>query len=131
MNRENLNPDTMAKSHLYTQIVKPARNSQLIFISGQTAIDREGQIVGKDDFEKQAIQVFENIRAALNSVGATFSNLVKITTYLTAIQNREMLGKVRSRYFDQNNLPTSTLVEVKSLAHQDYLIEIEAVAAVA
>jgi reactive intermediate/imine deaminase len=100
---------------------------KLLFIAGQTAVDEKGNIVGKGDIEAQASRVLENITAVLNEVGGSFGDIVKTTTYITDIKYREGLNKVRRRYFEKDP-PTSTLVVVKGLAHEDYLVEIEAIA---
>ncbi len=101
---------------------------KLLFIAGQTASDKNGNVVGKGDIEAQAKQVFQNIEAVLKEVGATTENLVMTTTYITDIKYREGYGRVRSQYY-KGTPPTSTLVVVKGLANPDYLIEIACVAA--
>ena len=68
---------------------------RLLFIAGQTAADRDGNVVGKDDAEKQAEQVFANLGAVLAAAGASFDSLVSTTTYLTDIKYREAYNKVR------------------------------------
>jgi 2-iminobutanoate/2-iminopropanoate deaminase len=100
---------------------------KLLFIAGQTAVDRAGNVVGKGDIEKQAEQVFENLTAVLNAAGGSFKNLVMTTTYITDIKHREGYNKVRLKYY-QNSHPTSTLVVVKGLASKDYMIEISGIA---
>ena len=101
---------------------------KMLFIAGQTASDKNGNVVGKGDIEAQAKQVFQNIEAVLKEVGATTENLVMTTTYITDIKYREGYGRVRGQYY-KGNPPTSTLVVVKGLANPDYLIEIACVAA--
>lgn len=100
---------------------------RLLFIAGQTAVDREGTLVGKGDIETQAAQVFENLGAVLEAAGGSFDNLVMTTTYLTDIQHREVYNAVRRKYY-RNNQPTSTLVVVRALAHEDLMIEIDGIA---
>ena len=102
---------------------------RLLFIAGQTAVDREGNLVGKGDAEKQAEQVFENLGAVLQAAGASFDNLVMTTTYLTDIKHREAYNKVRLKYY-ANTQPTSTLVVVKALGGEDFLIEIDGIAVI-
>ena len=65
---------------------------KMLFIAGQTASDRNGNVVGKADIEAQAKQVFENIQAVLNEVGASLEDLVMTTTYITDIKYREGYG---------------------------------------
>ncbi len=110
----------------YTQalLTKPGR---ILFIAGQTATDKTGNVVGKGDIEAQAKQVFENLKAVLKEAGGSFDNLVKTTTYITDRKHREGYNRVRLNYYKKNS-PTSTLVVVKGLAHKDYMIEVEAIA---
>ena len=74
MIKESINPDTVAKPGGYTHVVKLTEFDNLVFISGQVARGVEGNLVGKNDVEKQLRQVFDNLRNALASVGATFEN---------------------------------------------------------
>ncbi len=100
----------------------------MLFIAGQTASDKNGNVVGKGDIEAQAKQVFENIQAVLKEVGGSLDNLVMTTTYITDIKYREGLGRVRNQFY-KGTPPTSTLVVVSGLANPDYMIEIASVAA--
>lgn len=100
---------------------------KLIFIAGQTASDKNGNIVGKGDIEAQTHQVFKNLSAVLKEAGGSLDNLVMTTTYITDRKYREGYNRVRMEYYKKNS-PTSTLVIVTGLAHPDYLIEIAGVA---
>jgi 2-iminobutanoate/2-iminopropanoate deaminase len=102
---------------------------RLLFIAGQTAIDRTGAVVGKGDIERQAEQVFANVGAVLAAAGASFDHLVATTTYLTDIAYREAFQRVRRRYFTVDP-PTSTLVVVRNLANEEFLIEIAGIAVI-
>ncbi len=113
----------------YSQVVRVS-SKELIFISGQTALDSSGKLVGKGDFQAQAEKVFQNLQAALKAEGATFDNVVKLNTYVIDMdKSRPILQGVRSKHI-QKEPPASTLVGVTRLADPDYLIEIEAVAAI-
>jgi enamine deaminase RidA (YjgF/YER057c/UK114 family) len=103
---------------------------RLLFIAGQTAVDASGAVVGKGDIEKQAEQVFENVGAVLREAGASFEHLVMTTTYLTDISQRAAFQRVRTKYFNADWPPTSTLVVVRSLANADLLIEIAGIAVI-
>ncbi len=105
-------------------LTKPGR---LLFIAGQTATDKDGNVVGKGDIEAQAHQVFKNLGAVLKDAGGSFDNLVMTTTYITDISYREGYNRVRMQYYKKTS-PTSTLVVVKGLAREEYLIEISAIA---
>ncbi|MDA1096113.1 MAG: RidA family protein [Chloroflexi bacterium] len=122
---ERIQPDGLNHPTAYTHVV---RVGNLIFLAGQTATDSSGKIVGVGDFDAQADQVYQNMRAALASVGATFKNVVKTTTYLTRPGDIEAYRNARVRHMPAD-LPASTLVFISRLASPDYLIEIEAVAA--
>lgn len=100
---------------------------RLLFIAGQTATDKDGNVVGKGDIEAQTHQVFKNLEAVLKDVGGSLDNLVMTTTYITDIRYREGYNKVRMQYYKKTS-PTSTLVVVKGLAREEYLIEIAGVA---
>lgn len=127
MIRTVIQPDTLKDPRpRYSQGVLTA-GGRLLFIAGQTAADRDGNVVGKGDPEKQAEQVFENLGAVLAAAGGSFDNLVMTTTYLTDASYREAYNKVRSKYY-RHSQPTSTLVVVKALATEDFLIEIDGMA---
>jgi enamine deaminase RidA (YjgF/YER057c/UK114 family) len=99
----------------------------MIFIAGQLARDPQGNVVGKGDMRVQIRQVGENIKAALEAAGASLGDLVKTTTYVTDIEEFFKHVDVRMEYFG-TALPTSTTVEVRRLAHLDFLVEVEALA---
>src|SRR6185437_9604185 len=111
---------------LYTHVVV-AETQKLIFISGQLARDKSGNIVGPRDMRAQVRQVGENLRAALEAAGATLDNLVKTTTFVTDIDEFFRHVGIRHDYLGVA-LPASTTVEVRRLAHPDLMVEIEAVA---
>jgi enamine deaminase RidA (YjgF/YER057c/UK114 family) len=124
------NPSTVSKPGAYTHVVS-AQGSRMVFISGQVAIDAAGNVVGQGDLAAQATQVFENLRACLESAGATFADVTKMTTFIVSYRpaaDRAILGAVRSKYLPAENPPASTLVGVQSLATPDIMIEIEATA---
>ncbi|HWC29790.1 MAG TPA: RidA family protein [Dehalococcoidia bacterium] len=133
MSHEYTNPSAVSKPGAYTHVVT-ATGSRIVFISGQVALDAGGNVVGAGDLEKQATQVFENLKACLASVGATFADVTKMTTFIVSYRpsmDRTILGRVREKYLPAGTLPASTLVGVQSLATPDILIEIEATAVLA
>jgi reactive intermediate/imine deaminase len=109
--------------------VHGVRAGGFLFVAGQVARGRDGQVVGEGDVEAQAAQVLENIQAVLATAGCTLRDVVKVTCYLTDIRHRERVGAVRRRYFGET-LPASTTVEVSNLGERELLIEIDAVALV-
>ncbi len=104
-------------------------DATLLFISGVVAFDSDGRVVGKGDLRAQTIQVMKNLKAILESEGATFDDIVKITNYYIDIDQYPIIAEVRRQYFG-NWMPASTGVEVKKLIHEDLLVEIEAIAVV-
>ena len=104
-----------------------AEGGKLLFVAGQTASDKDGNVVGKGDIEAQTEQVFKNLRAVLEEAGGTLDNLVMTTTYITDRKYREGYNRVRMKQYKHNS-PTSTLVIITGLAHPDYLIEINGIA---
>ena len=102
---------------------------KLLFIAGQTASDKDGNVVGKGDIRAQTEQVYANMKAVLKAAGGTLENLVMTTTYILDREYREGYNEVRRQQFKKNS-PTSTLVIVKGLAHPDYLIEIAGIAVI-
>ena len=112
----------------FSHVVKITSPKTLVFIAGQTASDSSGNVVGKDNFAEQAEQVFKNIEVALASENLTFADVVKVNMYLTDMKYRPQLHEARSRYI-KGVPPASTLVSITGLAHPDYMLEIEVVAA--
>lgn len=122
-----INPSTLATPPGYSHVVEVTRG-RTIFIAGQVALDQSGKIVGPQDFRAQTQQVFENLKAALTAVGTDFTTVVKLNMYVVDISQVPILREVRDRYVNTSNPPASTLVEVRRLAREEFLIEIEAVA---
>jgi enamine deaminase RidA (YjgF/YER057c/UK114 family) len=128
----------MPFSTISTPQAKPVANykmatrmegGRLLYISGQVAWDSGGNIVGKGDVRAQARQAFANFRGVLQAAGGDVQNLMKITTYITKIEDFPAVAEARSATFS-GELPASTLIVVKALFHPDFLIEVEGVAAV-
>jgi len=100
----------------------------LLFIAGQTATGRDGNVVGVGAIGAQTRQVFQNLAAVLKEAGLGFENLVQTTTYLTERAYREEYNRVRMEVLSKEP-PTSTLLIINGLARPEFMIEIEAVAA--
>jgi reactive intermediate/imine deaminase len=123
-----INPPTLAATPGYTQVViAPA--GRTVYVAGQVALDAAGAIVGQGDFRAQAQQVFENLRAALAAGGASFADVVKITIFVLDAANLPVLREVRDAYVNTERPPASTAVQVSRLARAEFLLEIEAIAA--
>lgn len=122
-----INPPGLAKPTGYTHVVVAA-DRRTVYIAGQVALDSTGKLVGGSDFQAQAEQVFANLRRALASVGASFYDVAKSTTFITDAKHVPALREVRNRHVDPRQPPASTLVVVSALARPEFLIEIEAIA---
>jgi enamine deaminase RidA (YjgF/YER057c/UK114 family) len=123
-----INPDTLNKPPTYTQVVEVTGPGRLVYISGQLATGRDGNLVS-GDFRAQATQVFENLQAALAAVGATFNDVVKINSYLSDVAHLPILREVRAGYLNAEALPASTTLGGSSFAREGALLEVEVVAA--
>jgi 2-iminobutanoate/2-iminopropanoate deaminase len=108
----------------YTDAV---RAGELLFVSGCVPIDGHGRLVGGDDVVEQARQVFRNMGAVLAAAGARPKDVVKVTLFLTDIDDRPKINPVRQEFFGDAR-PASTLVEVRALAVPGAKVEVDAVA---
>jgi enamine deaminase RidA (YjgF/YER057c/UK114 family) len=126
-----LNPPTMEKPPGYTHVVEITGAARIVYFAGQLGVDKTGAFVGAPgDFKAQTVQAFENLKAALEAVGASFEHLVKINNYLVDIErNMVTFREVRDRYLVKAAPPASTTVGVPALARPGGLFEIEAIAA--
>jgi enamine deaminase RidA (YjgF/YER057c/UK114 family) len=125
-----INPETMHHPAGYTHVVEVTAGRP-VYIAGQIALDPTGALVGPGDIGAQTRQVFDNLKAALQAVGAGFEQLVKLTYYLVDATQLPVVREVRDQYLNPQQPPASTAVEVRRLARDDLLIEVEAVAVVA
>jgi enamine deaminase RidA (YjgF/YER057c/UK114 family) len=133
MKLEIIEPQGLAQPQgMYNHAIAVS-GGRLLFIAGQVAIDENNQLIGPGDFSAQMQQVFKNLAAILGSAGASFENVVKFTTYLTGSQNLSNFYDKRREIFaeiyPQGRYPTNTLVVIDQLAQEEWLIEVEAVAA--
>jgi len=123
------NPPTLSPPTGYTHVVEVSGAAKTIYISGQIALDRAGNLVGGSDMKAQAEQVFKNLEAALAAGGAKFGDVVKMNTYTTDMSQIQAIRDVRGKYFGTAT-PASTLVQVVHLARPELLLEIEVTAVV-
>ena len=112
----------------YSQGVK-VKKATWVVISGQVAWDAQGNLVGKGDIRAQARQVFENLKNMLASAGATFKDVIKLGIFLKNLEDFAAFREVRAQYLTPP-FPPTTLLVVKSLAREEWLLEIEAMAVV-
>jgi enamine deaminase RidA (YjgF/YER057c/UK114 family) len=130
-NMEFLNPKGLSKPAGFTQVVV-APAGKLVYVSGQVPLNSSGDVVGKGDFRAQVTQVMENLKTALAAAGATMTDLIKLNYYVVNLKPDQVsvIREVRAKYLSAERPPAGTLVGVTALVRQDYMIEIEAVAAV-
>ena len=128
-----LNPKTISKPPGYTHVVEATGPGRIVYVAGQLGLDVGGKVVGQaGDFRAQAIQTFENLKAALAEVGATFNDVVKINNYLTDLPaHLPIFREVRDMYLNMAKPPASTTIQISALAREGALLETEAIAMLA
>lgn len=127
MERINISSETR-----WEQLVgysRAVRKGNHVYVSGTTATDENGQIIGKNDPYRQTVQIINNIDHALRKVDATLEDVVRTRIYVTNIKQWEMIGRAHGMFFDEIR-PVTSMVEVGRLIDPDMLVEIEAVAIV-
>lgn len=127
VNRSNLNPVALKAIPAPVSHGVAVAGPRSVYVSGQVAVDRDGNVVGAGDVVAQTHQVMRNIQAVLAEAQAELSEVVKLTMYLTREGDLPAVIRVRSEYLGQNR-PAATAVTVKALARPEFLIEIEAIA---
>ncbi|WP_213816683.1 RidA family protein [Glaciihabitans sp. dw_435] len=98
-----------------------------VFVTGQVAWDLDGQVVGKGDIAVQVEKTWENIHAVLADLGASITDVVKLTTYATDARFMQVIGEGKARQFEAGQFPASTFLVVAGLADPDLLVEIEVI----
>ena len=122
-------PETIHRPFGYSHVAEVTAGRP-VYIAGQVALDPAGELVGPGDIAAQARQVFDNLQAALQTVGASFEQVVKLNYYLVDASQLPVVREVRDQYLNTEQPPASTAVEVRRLFRDDILIEVEAVAVV-
>ena len=122
------NPSGMSKPPSYSHVVEVNGPHRTVYLAGQTGGDADGKVA--EGIRGQTVQVMENIKTALASVGGGFEHVVKLTSYLTDIEaNAPEFREVRGSYFpNKSALPAATLLQVPRLANPAFLLEVEAIA---
>lgn len=128
---EYINPEGACPAQgLYSHVTRVPAGA-LYFVAGQLSVDREGKVAGKNDFDRQFHQVFENLGAVLKGLGADFNDVVKFTTYLVHSQDIEKFMRLRAEVFPKlfkgPLYPPNTLLILDRLVKEEFLIEIEAI----
>jgi enamine deaminase RidA (YjgF/YER057c/UK114 family) len=126
-NFQLLIPNTMPKSVSYSQLAV-VTGGTVVFIAGQVALDKSGNVVGNKDFKAQIQQVFENLKAAVEAAGGNCNHVVKLNSYFLDLSHLSDFREVRDKYINVKNPPASTAIQVSRLFRPEFLIEVEAVA---
>ena len=121
-NPESINPPFNPYTH--GVLIEP--NAELLYLAGQAGSNQQGEIV--PDFEGQVRQTYANIEAILNEVGMGLNNIIKATTFLTDRKNLQPMREIRKEILG-NHKPAHTLLLVSGLAYEEFMIEVECVAA--
>ena len=128
-----IQPDGLAKPIGHYSNAARVEGNRFLFIAGQVALDADGNLVGRDGFKAQTKQAFANIQQALTSEGLQMRHIAKFTTYLVNDKDIELFYEVRDEIFPElfpsGDYPANTLLVIKRLVREEFLVEIEAIAA--
>lgn len=126
-----INPEGASQAQgQYTHVAR-VESGPLYFIAGQLAVAEDGSVAGVNDFEAQFHQVFKNLKAVIDGLGISHSDIVRFNTILVHEQHIDLFKKLRSEYFPtifDGDFPPNTLVVVKRLVKEEFLLEVEAIA---
>lgn len=119
-----------AQPYGYSQVVTTPLNGKMIFISGQTAWDSVGTIIGEGNFKAQLEYSLKCIDKILKSKGANRNNIVKLNYYVKDLDEQKMyaITEIAKKFFVQNKYPAGCLLGVAQLADPRFLVEVEATA---
>ena len=132
----SVQPDNVYKSTVYpfSQAIR-VQGGEFLFIAGQPSMDAEGNTVGVGDMAAQTRQVYKNLGNILESVGASFSNVVEITTFVVGRENLpahlEVISELYPTLFPDRKYPADTVAIVNGLYFEDFLLEVKALAVLA
>ncbi len=129
MKRRAINPAAISIPTGYSH-VSTVTGGVSIYVSGQIAFNKDGQVVGVGDVGAQAKQVYENLDACLKAAGATFKDVVKLVTYVVGLtpEKAAAVRAVRREFLGEAPFPASTMVGVTGLVNPDLLVEVEVIA---
>ena len=121
--RTTMNPAELPPANGYSHIVVVPEGRRVV-ISGQVSLDSSGNLVGENDFEKQCIQVHENIAKALAALGLTFKHVIRTDNFITDRKYLPLLRQVRGNYIAKDHPPASTLLIVDGLFRPELMVEV-------
>lgn len=125
MQQDRENISSGAKWEEIVGYSRAVRVRNRVYLTGTTAIDENGNLVGVGDGYKQTVQAIRNIERALKKAGATLANIVRTRMFVTDISRWEEYGRAHREFFGEIR-PCATMVEVRALIDPNMLIEIEA-----
>ncbi len=133
MRKQYLNPKELFDPRFFTHAVAISGSAKLVHVSGQVSYDRDGYVIGKGDMRAQAEQVFKSLTHSLRAAGAGWGDVIKMNGYMVHMNPESVNAyrEARARHLDPKRMPASTLVGVERLVHDDLLLEVEVIAAVA
>lgn len=130
MPKQEIVSDQLARPNgHFAQATFAEARGRLVFVSGLTARDKDGRIVGIGDIEAQTHQVCKNVKAAVEAAGGTIEDIARVDVYVRDISQFDTIHKVRQQYFT-GVAPASTMVEISKFTRDEYLIEINAIAVI-
>jgi len=122
-----LTPETLPAPFGYSQVVE-STGARIVHVAGQVPLNAQNELVGAGDFQAQVRQAFENVRLALEAVGMTFGDVVKMQFFLTDIANLPQVRGIRDEYINTAQPPASTSVQVVALYRPEVMFEMDIVA---
>ena len=124
MAKEVIVPENVMRARGFSHAIKAGN---IIYVSGQTATDEEGNIIGKGDIIAQTDRAYENIKRVLEAAGANITDIVMLNIYCMDLDGFTKTGEARKKHFGKH-FPAATVVKISSLLLPDALIEVEAIA---
>ncbi len=133
MSRESLQPDSLFQSSDFgfAQVVS-VEGKKLVFCAGQTAWDKDNNLIGGDDLGRQMEKTLENIGIALAEAGATLKDVCRLRIYIVDYtpDKLETITAVLTKFFEKDALPANTLLGIQALALPEFLVEMDATAVI-
>lgn len=127
--QEIISPELAVPNGHFAQATIAEARGRLLFVSGMTARNKDGGVTGVGDISAQTHQVCQNLRAAVEAAGGTLDDIARVDVYVRNMEDFDAIHAVRRQYFT-GVAPASTMVEVSKFVNKDYLIEINAIAAI-
>lgn len=126
-----MNPDALNKNPAFSNVIVVTGSVKTVYVGGQDAVDASGTIIGKGDLKAQTEQVLINIQAALSAAGAQLEHVIKWNLYVVQGQPLQVGFEAFQQVWGRRpNPPAITMAFVAGLAHPDFLVEMDAIAAV-